>query len=214
LGLLSPKEIQLQSYLELRRSTVMSDTEQHHDASSVMWQQDGVPSHFGRNVRATSFRNFLFGRVTVGQLTGPQHLKILNLAIFPCAVQSKAKCIARSCPVLHVVYSLGLPLLFILLLLVLLRLRLLPPRLILLLRFSLHRVKPCSRYISFTCLMTIFTLLLEMGRYNIGLKFVCLIPCFRISNNPNDKHVTLHEYQNARNLKLHLSTHDLHNSRV
>jgi hypothetical protein len=91
LGLFSPKEIQLQSYLEPRQSAVMSDT------ASVVWQQDGVQSHFGRNVRATSFRKFLRGWVTVGQLAGPQHLQILNLAIFPCAVQSNAKFIASSC---------------------------------------------------------------------------------------------------------------------
>jgi hypothetical protein len=62
--------------------------------------------------------------------------------------------------------------------------------------------------------MTIFTLLIETGRYNIGLTCVCLSPCFRISNNPNDKHVTLHEYHNASNFKLHRSTQDLHDSGV
>jgi hypothetical protein len=33
-------------------------------------------------------------------------------------------------------------------------------------------------------------------------------------NDPNDKHVTLHEYHNASNFKLHFSTQDLHDSRV
>jgi len=47
---------------------------------------DGVPSHFGRNVRVTSIRNFLCGWVTVCQLTGPQHLPILHLAIPPGTV--------------------------------------------------------------------------------------------------------------------------------
>jgi hypothetical protein len=64
------------------------------------------------------------------------------------------------------------------------------------------------------CLMTIFTLLPEMGRHNTVLMFVCLIPCFRTSNNTNDKHVMLHEQHNASNFKLHRSTQDLHDSRV
>jgi hypothetical protein len=67
----------------------------------VVWQRDGDSSHFGRNVRATSISNFLCGLVTVRQLTGPQHLPILHLAILPCTVQSEAKCTARSCHILQ-----------------------------------------------------------------------------------------------------------------
>ena len=48
---------------------------------------------------------------------------------------------------------------------------------------SLQRTNPSSRYISFKCLMTIFTLLLEMGIYNTDVMFVCLIPCFPTLNN-------------------------------
>ena len=90
-----------QSYLELRQSTVMSDIEQHHDAVSVVWQQEGVLSHFGRNVRAISIRNFLCGWVHRGSANWSPTSPNITPCVFPCAVQSKVRCTARSCHILQ-----------------------------------------------------------------------------------------------------------------
>jgi hypothetical protein len=45
-------------YLELLQTTVVPDLEHHYDLGSLIWQQDGAPPHFGRNVR--TFRDEKF----------------------------------------------------------------------------------------------------------------------------------------------------------
>jgi hypothetical protein len=38
-------------YLELLQTTVVPELEHHYDLGREIWQQDGAPPHFGRNVR-------------------------------------------------------------------------------------------------------------------------------------------------------------------
>jgi hypothetical protein len=45
-------------YLELLQTTVVPELEHHYDLGSVIWQQNGAPLHFGRNVRTFIDKKF------------------------------------------------------------------------------------------------------------------------------------------------------------
>jgi hypothetical protein len=69
------------SHNKLLQSTVLLETEEHHDLGSLVWHQDGV------NV-CSCLKSFICGLVTSDGFSGLQGLLILHLMIFAHGVLS------------------------------------------------------------------------------------------------------------------------------
>lgn len=95
LGLFSTKALQLQTWSFAK----------HSDAEywSAPWRlkcgpaagQSSIPT-WAQCSRLIDKKS-VCGQVTMDQLSDPKHLPILQIVIFPSAVQSKTKCMVRSC---------------------------------------------------------------------------------------------------------------------
>jgi hypothetical protein len=71
-------------YLELMKSTVIPEIEQHYDLASVVWHQDEPWPQFGSSV--FSWWEIPHRSVVIFHLNGPHSLLILHLVTVPCRV--------------------------------------------------------------------------------------------------------------------------------